>query len=63
MTSAPVAGMNRSIWARASEYEISDLGRSLAPLFASLARWSDAHLDQVEQARRQYDALGRLGSS
>ncbi|MDT0341841.1 winged helix-turn-helix transcriptional regulator [Streptomyces litchfieldiae] len=38
------------------EYEISELGRSLAPLFASLAEWSDAHLDQVEQARRAYDA-------
>lgn len=45
------------------EYEISDLGRSLAPLFASLARWSDAHLDQVEQARQEYDALGRPSSS
>ncbi len=44
------------------EYEISDLGRSLAPLFASLARWSDAHLDQVDQARREYDALGRPSS-
>jgi DNA-binding HxlR family transcriptional regulator len=45
------------------EYEITDLGRSLAPLFASLARWSDGHLDQVEQARRAYDAAGRPGSS
>lgn len=45
------------------EYEISDLGRSLAPLFASLAQWSDGHLDQVEQARRAYDAAGRPGSS
>jgi DNA-binding HxlR family transcriptional regulator len=45
------------------EYEISELGRSLAPLFASLARWSDGHLDQVEQARRAYDAAGRPGSS
>ncbi|HEX9354444.1 MAG TPA: hypothetical protein VF933_11600 [Streptosporangiaceae bacterium] len=31
--------------------------------FASLARWSDAHLDQVEQARHDYDALGRPSSS
>lgn len=36
------------------EYEISDLGRSLAPLFAALADWAP-NLDQVEQARRQYD--------
>lgn len=45
------------------EYEISDLGRSLAPLFASLARWSGAHLDPVEQAQRDYDTLSRPSSS
>jgi DNA-binding HxlR family transcriptional regulator len=38
------------------EYEISDLGRSLAPLFASLADWADTHLDRVERARHDYDA-------
>ena len=37
------------------EYEISELGQSLGPLFATLAEWS-VHLDQVEQARRAYDA-------
>ncbi|GGL21304.1 winged helix-turn-helix transcriptional regulator [Planomonospora parontospora] len=37
------------------EYEISDLGRSLAPLFAHLAEWAAAHLDDVERARRAYD--------
>jgi DNA-binding HxlR family transcriptional regulator len=37
------------------EYEISDLGRSLAPLFATLAEWS-VNLDKVEAARRAYDA-------
>ena len=41
------------------EYEISDLGRSLAPLFATLAQWSDAHLATVEDARRAYDAADR----
>jgi DNA-binding HxlR family transcriptional regulator len=43
------------------EYEISELGRSLAPLFATLAAWS-ANLDQVEQARRAYDARERTGN-
>jgi DNA-binding HxlR family transcriptional regulator len=38
-----------------AEYEISDLGRSLAPLFATLAEWS-VNLDRVEQARVDYDA-------
>ncbi|MCX5329349.1 MULTISPECIES: helix-turn-helix domain-containing protein [unclassified Streptomyces] len=37
------------------EYEISELGRSLAPLFAHLADWSAGHLDEVERARRAYD--------
>jgi DNA-binding HxlR family transcriptional regulator len=37
------------------EYEISDLGRSLAPLFAHLAEWSAANLPRVEQARHDYD--------
>jgi len=37
------------------EYEISELGRSLAPLFAALSEWS-VNLDKVEQARQDYDA-------
>ena len=40
------------------EYEISELGASLAPLFAALATWS-VNLDKVEQARRDYDDKGR----
>ena len=38
------------------EYEITELGASLGPLFAQLATWADAHLPVVEQARRAYDA-------
>ena len=41
------------------EYEITELGRSLAPLFAGLAEWSSSHLDEVEQARSAYDDAGR----
>jgi DNA-binding HxlR family transcriptional regulator len=37
------------------EYEISELGRSLAPLFAALSEWS-VNLGRVEQARQSYDA-------
>ncbi|WP_041821740.1 winged helix-turn-helix transcriptional regulator [Streptomyces davaonensis] len=37
------------------EYEISELGRSLAPLFASLSEWS-VNLGHVERARSAYDA-------
>lgn len=37
------------------EYEITELGRSLAPLFAHLVEWSHAHLGEVDLARRGYD--------
>ncbi|WP_239096348.1 helix-turn-helix domain-containing protein [Streptomyces sp. SID11385] len=37
------------------EYEISDLGKSLAPLFASLAVWAGEHLPAVERARKAFD--------
>jgi len=48
------------------EYEITDLGRSLAPLFATLVEWSTANLPKVEQARQEFDhaasrAPGRAG--
>ncbi|MEU9284413.1 helix-turn-helix domain-containing protein [Streptomyces sp. NPDC048275] len=38
------------------EYQISELGSSLAPLFASLFDWSTGHLPLVEQARQEFDA-------
>jgi DNA-binding HxlR family transcriptional regulator len=38
------------------EYEISELGRSLAPLFANLAEWATANLAKVDLARRDYDS-------
>ncbi|KAB8163046.1 transcriptional regulator [Streptomyces sp. 3MP-14] len=40
------------------EYEISELGLSLAPLFAHLAEWAGSHLDRVEAARARYDEAG-----
>lgn len=36
-------------------YDITDLGRSLSPVFAALANWSD-NLSDVERARRSFDA-------
>lgn len=38
------------------EYEISDLGRSLAPLFATLADWTTANLPKVHRSRDAYDS-------
>ncbi|HJQ45666.1 MAG TPA: helix-turn-helix domain-containing protein [Amycolatopsis sp.] len=40
------------------EYDISELGRSLGPLFATLATWSGDKLAEVERARTQYDEAG-----
>ena len=37
------------------EYEISELGRSLAPLFANLADWATTNLAKVDLARQEYD--------
>ena len=37
------------------EYEITDLGRSLAPVFAALGEWTAANLAAVEEARATYD--------
>lgn len=37
------------------EYGISELGRSLSPVFAALVRWSDRHLPDVQAARHAYD--------
>ncbi|MCG0287584.1 helix-turn-helix domain-containing protein [Streptomyces sp. PSAA01] len=37
------------------EYEISELGGSLGPLFATLATWSAENLPEVERARLDYD--------
>jgi len=45
------------------EYEISELGRSLAPLFATLVKWSDANLDKVKSARLDYDTAAQLRPS
>lgn len=40
------------------EYEISELGRSLAPVFHALVVWSGEHLAEVEEARSGFDAAG-----
>ncbi|GAB2931507.1 hypothetical protein GCM10027280_18970 [Micromonospora polyrhachis] len=37
------------------EYEISEVGRSLAPFFAHLTEWAATNLSKVEQARHDYD--------
>ena len=41
------------------EYEITQLGATLGPLFAHLSTWADTHLPAVEQARHTYDTTTR----
>ncbi len=38
------------------EYDISELGRSLRPLFAHLTEWATDNLPKVDQARHAYDS-------
>lgn len=41
------------------EYEITELGRSLGPVFAALAGWSAEHLPEVERSRLAFDTVHR----
>jgi len=38
-----------------AEYELTDLGRSLGPVFATLASWQADHLGDVERARGAFE--------
>lgn len=39
------------------EYEATELGRSLIPIFASLNDWRVVNMHDVEQARKCYDTM------
>jgi len=41
------------------EYEISELGRSLAPVFGALMEWSVVNLAKVDKSRLDFDAAGK----
>lgn len=38
------------------EYALTPLGHSLVDTVVGLRRWSHAHIDKIDQARRKYDA-------
>ncbi|MFI6318701.1 winged helix-turn-helix transcriptional regulator [Nonomuraea sp. NPDC050556] len=38
------------------EYEATELGRSLVPVFQAMVTWSDAHLPDVLAAQAAYDS-------
>jgi DNA-binding HxlR family transcriptional regulator len=41
------------------EYEITALGRSLSPVFATLTTWAQDRLSEVDEARTAYDLAGK----
>lgn len=38
------------------DYELTPLGHSLALLLTAVKAWAETHIDEVRQAREQYDA-------
>jgi len=38
------------------EYDVTELGRTLGPVFRALEAWGDRHLDQVNDAQSRYDS-------
>jgi DNA-binding HxlR family transcriptional regulator len=41
------------------EYRLTDLGRSLGETVSAIRTWAYAHMDEIEAARRHYDATDR----
>ncbi|WP_327088814.1 helix-turn-helix transcriptional regulator [Nonomuraea sp. NBC_01738] len=40
-----------------TDYELTDLGRSLLPVVAAIKGWAETHIEDVERARSRYDSL------
>ncbi|WP_217235334.1 helix-turn-helix domain-containing protein [Streptomyces sp. AC555_RSS877] len=38
------------------DYELTDLGRSLSLLLLAVKDWAETHIEEVREAREQYDA-------
>ncbi|GIJ43166.1 transcriptional regulator [Virgisporangium aliadipatigenens] len=38
------------------DYDLTPLGRSLLPVMAAIKAWAEANMDEVQAARRSYDA-------
>ncbi|WP_246696805.1 winged helix-turn-helix transcriptional regulator [Methylobacterium planeticum] len=45
------------------DYALTDLGRSLQIPVLALGTWAFAHLDEIEAARRRFDADGRAAAA
>jgi DNA-binding HxlR family transcriptional regulator len=40
------------------DYELTPLGRDLVPVMVAIKDWAEAHMDEVNDARRAYDGGG-----
>ncbi|HEX3813545.1 MAG TPA: helix-turn-helix domain-containing protein [Mycobacteriales bacterium] len=38
-----------------TDYELTELGRSLLPIVAAIKTWAEAHIDDVAEAREKYE--------
>jgi DNA-binding HxlR family transcriptional regulator len=41
------------------DYEITELGRSLTPMFRAMVQWSEDNMPRVRSAQQHYDDSGR----
>ena len=39
------------------DYELTDLGQDLLPVQRAIKAWAESHIDAVQQARSDYDAI------
>jgi DNA-binding HxlR family transcriptional regulator len=44
------------------EYELTDLGRSLADAIRKLDSWVEAHIAEVEEAREEFEKRERINN-
>ena len=45
------------------EYEITELGQTIHPVFASICKWGDRHMPRVTEANTRYDAVRPPGGA
>jgi DNA-binding HxlR family transcriptional regulator len=38
-----------------TDYELTELGRTLLPIVAAIKEWAEANIDEVERNRKRYD--------
>jgi DNA-binding HxlR family transcriptional regulator len=44
------------------DYELTELGRSLAQMMTAVKNWAETHIEEVREAREQYDSTDTTAS-